>query len=126
MLTPQELERAAATMPELGSPEFREWNRGMIDRHNHTVARNLPLLFLPQHAASSAAYAARMGTAAKHGVRRVQLARLGATEKMRNLLYPQRLRNVVRTGQKTPDAFELGGFARLIELMYQYDPRKRE
>lgn len=126
MLTPQELERAAAAMPPLGSPEFREWNAAAIDRHNATVARNLPLLAVPQHAANAAASAGRIGTAAKHGVRRVQLARLGAPERMRNTLYPERLRNVIRKGQKRPDVVEMAGFARLLELMNRYDPRKRE
>jgi hypothetical protein len=116
----------SASMPELGTEEFRWWNRDMINRHNETIARNLPLLMLPQHAAGAAASAARLGTAAKHGVRRVQLSRLGASERLRNSLYPERLRQVVRQGRKKPDAFELGGFARLLELMYQHDPRNRE
>lgn len=116
----------SASMPEIGTEEFRWWNRDMINRHNQTIARNLPLLAIPQHAAGAAASAARMGTAAKHGLRRVQLARLGASERMRNTLYPERLRYVIRQGRKRPDVVEMAGFARLVELMNRYDPRNRE
>jgi hypothetical protein len=88
--------------------------RAMIDStradHERHVRDNLWMLFLPGRAASPAMgvaadpgalgrvakFAGAIGKASKHGYRRVQLSNLGAPEALRNKLYPERLRRVLR------------------------------
>jgi len=102
--------------PSMSWDELRAFQQQSADDHRRHLTDNLWMLLVPGAVASSAGFAGALGKAAKHGYRRVQLQRLGAPESLRNWMYPQRLRKVVRAPEYRREMFTIAtGAGRVAE-----------